>query len=367
MTRLRAALALAAVALAACAAPPPKTDARPATSSAPTPPPSASLAAPERDAGAAVAEVVDAGGVVDAGPRAPRVADVAPVLFPEASAIGERCPESLPEEARVRCFYDARYAPDPRAASIAHGLLARHGIVAGVERAHMMDGGYRGTLRITPAVPHGDARKHLAWLEASFADFERFFGDLARAPGDAGPPATIPYRYRPITLRFMRSDKCEGARCTPARTPSAYAWDWTIAYHLDGSLNTSEDAVRETMFHEIFHLNDQARDDWSIRALGPIFDRIVAKCGTRAACLAPYAPNDTMVRGGTYYAFQPGNGVREYAAELAVRYYKEQRAALRGERQPRPRFKCGNAENKAAWDAFVAELFGGVDRAPPCP
>ncbi len=154
-----------------------------------------------------------------------------------------------------------------------------------------------------------------------------------------------------------------GRRGWPASTKSSRL----IAYHLDGSLHTSEDAVRETMFHEIFHLNDQARDDWSVRALGPIFDRIVAKCGTRAACLAPYAPNDTMVRGGTYYAFQPGNGVREYAAELAVRYYKEERAALRGERQPRARFKCGNAENKAAWDAFVAELFGGVDRAPPCP
>ena len=47
----------------------------------------------------------------------------------------------------------------------------------------------------------------------------------------------------------------------------------------------------------------------------------------KAKCLAPFAPNDTKVRAtGTYYAFQPNNGdaVHEYAAELAVRYFKEQ-------------------------------------------
>ncbi len=299
-------------------------------------------------------------------PARPTLTDVAQILFADASDFrapwAQRCTEALPDDARVRCLFDVRYAPDARAASVAHGLFVRHGIVSGVEVAHRMDGGYRGLLEISPAVPRDGDRRHLTWLEASFADFERFFGDLEKG---AAPLAR--YRYRPITLRFMRSKKCEGATCTPARTPSAYAHHWTIAYHLDGSLHTSEDAVRETMFHEIFHLNDQAHGDWSDHGLGPTFDAIVKKCGVRASCLAPYAPNDTMVKGGTYYAFQPGNGVREYAAELAVRYYREERAALRGEKLGRARFKCGPAENVAAWDAFVAEFFGGIDRAPPCP
>jgi hypothetical protein len=149
-------------------------------------------------------------------------------------------------------------------------------------------------------------------------------------------------RCRPITLRFMRS--------VAARTPSAYASDWRVAWNLAGSLHTSPDAVRETLFHEIFHLNDEARssDGWSFGALGPIYDAIVKKCGARAACLAPYTPNDTMVRGGTYYSFQPGNDVREYAAELGLRYYREQRAVLRALPRPKP-FKCGPPENRRAW------------------
>ena len=49
------------------------------------------------------------------------------------------------------------------------------------------------------------------------------------------------YRWRPITLRFFRS--------VAARTPSAYADSWTVAYNLVGSLNKSADSVRETFFH----------------------------------------------------------------------------------------------------------------------
>jgi hypothetical protein len=129
---------------------------------------------------------------------------------------------------------------------------------------------------------------------------------------------------------------------------------------------TSADAVRETLFHEIFHLNDQAHGDWSARGLAPIFDAVVAKCGARSECLAPYAPNTTKVRGGTYYAFYPGNGVGEYAAELALRYYKEHRAVFH--KTPfGAAFKCGPAENAQAWKAIADEFFGAIDRTPPCP
>ncbi len=76
-----------------------------------------------------------------------------------------------------------------------------------------------------------------------------------------------------------------------------------------------------------------------------------------------------MVRGGTYYAFQPGNGeaVHEYAAELALRWYLEQRTVRRGDKLRRPAFKCGPPENRRAWDALVAEFFGGADAVPACP
>ena len=76
-----------------------------------------------------------------------------------------------------------------------------------------------------------------------------------------------------------------------------------------------------------------------------------------------------MVRGGTYYAFQPNNGdaVHEYAAELAVRYFKEQSrdAATRASSRARA-FKCGPAENARAWQALVDEFFAGRDLVPAC-
>ncbi len=73
------------------------------------------------------------------------------------------------------------------------------------------------------------------------------------------------------------------------------------------------------------------------------------------------------MRGGTFYAFQPGNGPGEYAAELAVRHYREHRAVLRGEKLADKPFKCGPAPNGAAWKPFVDEFWAGVDRVPACP
>ena len=190
-----------------------------------------------------------------------------------------------------------------------------------------------------------------------------FFGELQRfrdGSRDAGsrPLGPRPYRFRPITLRFMRS--------IAARTPAAYAHDWTVAYNFVGTLNVSADAVRETMFHEIFHLNDASHGGWSPAALGATFDVVAKKCGTAIPCLAPYTPNETIVRGGTYYSFQPGNGVMEYAAELALRYYREQRAALR--KLPKVKaFKCGPPENAKAWTLMRDEFFEGIDAVPACP
>ena len=139
-----------------------------------------------------------------------------------------------------------------------------------------------------------------------------------------------------------------------------------MAYNVNGSIDTSADRVRETLFHEIFHLDDADHGDWSPRHLTSIQDAIERKCGTRTPCLAPYAPTSTIVRRGTFYAFQPGNDVHEYAAEVALRWYEEQRAVVRGEPRVRPAFKCGPDENRRAWEAIAEEFFGGADLVPGC-
>ena len=288
------------------------------------------------------------------------------ILFADKTsptAVLAACPSSLPADARIRCLYDERYRGDPKAASVAHELWVKWRIVAGVEIAHTMDGGYRGMIRLEPAVPVGADRKHLEWVAAAMADFDVFFAEVEKyqlRSADAGARTAIPkpFRFRPITLRFMRS--------IGARTPAAYAHDWTVAYNFMGTLNVSADAVRETMFHEIFHLNDAAHGGWAPKALGKLFDFAAKKCGVATPCLTPYTPNDTIVRGGTYYAFQPGNGVGEYAAELALRYYREQRAILRGLPKVKP-FKCGPAQNAEAWALMRDEFFEGVDVVPTCP
>jgi hypothetical protein len=235
-------------------------------------------------------------------------------------------------------------------------LFSKFSVSAGVAPDHTIDGGFRGTIHLVPAPPEGQDKKHIAWVLASYKDFDAFFTAL-----EDRAKKKVPYRVNRVAFRFMRS--------VGRTTPSAYANDWTVSYNVQGSLNTSEDAVRDTLFHEIFHLNDQEHGDWSPRTLSDVFDPIVKKCGTNMTCLAPYAPNDTVVRGGTYYAFQPNNGlaVREYAAELAVRYLKEHRAVLKGSRPPPGKpFKCINDENKKTWERMRDEFFAGVDLTKEC-
>lgn len=309
------------------------------------------------------------GGPDVAGEGAPRAAEHRPtfrevldVLFVDRAASSSAlsaCPESLAEEARERCLYDLRFEGDAEAATLAHEMLLRWNTVAGVESAHTMDGGYRGLIHLVPAVPIARDRKHLEWVAAAMRDFDRFFAELgAYGREHEVRSGQTPYRFRALTIRFARS--------TNTNRPSAYASGWTIAYNVAGSINVDADRVRETMFHEIFHLNDGARGGWSQRALATIFDGVAKRCGTSTTCLAPYSPGDTMVRGGTYYSFQPGNGVVEYAAELALRFYREQRAALRSLKLGGRPFKCGPPENARAWALMKDEFFGGIDATPPC-
>lgn len=342
-----------AVLFSGCASPsPPPAPAQAATAPAPAELPSA----------VAIADAPDAGPVA-AAPEPPL--DVAPILFPDAATTppsAARCASIQDERGRTRCLFTARYEGDSEALRIAVELHETSGDVAGVQVEQDMDGGFRGKIHLVPEPPVGKHRRHLAWIAFARRDLDAFFASLA--PDARGP---IRFRHRPLAYRFFRS--------VGRTTPSAYAEGFTVSYNVSGSLHASAEAVRDTIFHEVFHLNDAAHGDWSMRALREIFDSIVARCGTRVACLKPYAPGDTMVRGGTYYAFQPDNGesVHEYAAELALRYFREQRAARVDEKpSPKPgaaapgRFKCGPDENRRAWTAIVDEFFGGADATPSC-
>ncbi len=284
---------------------------------------------------------------------APRVGDAAAqaVLFdalPDPGAV-ERCSAATEP---IPCLLRARFSKDPKAAALALELFQRTGSVAGVLPEEDFEGGYRGTIHLVPQLPVGAERVHLERVRAALFGFDDFFAALAKEAGTAPR-----YRWRALELRFFRSIK--------KRTPAAFALGWTVAYNTNGTLNGSERAVRDLLFHEIFHLNDRDHGLWSERALASTFDAIVARCGTKLACLAPYAPGWLVVRGGTYYAFMPGNGVQEYAAELSQAYLREQLESLAG-RPPKRPFKCGPPENARAWKLLADEFFAGVDLVPAC-
>jgi len=245
---------------------------------------------------------------------------------------------------------------DKKAKAIAESLNADLEHVVDVGPDEIMNGGYRGKIHLVPELPEGKYRQQLVWVDKALRSIDDFFTGFDKKPS---------YRWRTLHLNFVRS--------VGKRTPSAYATGWTITHNVVGSLLTSERGVRETYFHELFHLNDFDHGDWSAKTLTNDYDAIVKKCGAVGAkavkCLAPFAPNDTKVRAsGTYYAFQPNNGdaVHEYAAELAVRYFKEQSEMAASGKLARSAFKCGPTENARAWKGLVDEFFGGQDLVPPC-
>jgi len=273
--------------------------------------------------------------------------------------------------ARIRCLVARRYERDARAARLARAVYDLTGTVVGLEPARRMDGGWRGKLRLVPALLVGRHRRHLKRIAVALRDIDSFFKGLAKhakrgGAGRAGRGAAIRYRWTALAFKAFRS--------VGRATPSAYAWGWTVAYNVNGSLLRHQRGVRQTLFHELFHLNDRHHKDWSDRVLQGLHRRIILRCtrgrGKRSrlskGCLKPYAPHRTTVRGGVYYAFHPESGVGEYGAELAVRYFLEQRGVLsKSRRRPAP-FKCRTPENARAWRLIAAEFFGGVDLVPAC-
>lgn len=296
----------------------------------------------------------DADATAEAAQAATSANDAEKVLF-----VAEPAPSGCREgddAARIRCLLEARYASDPAARALALDLHLTTGGLAGLLPAQEIDGGYRGNIQLVPELPVGVHRKHLGWVRDAMREIDAFFVELGRSSGEP-----LRYRWREIDFRFFRS--------VGRTTPSAFTeGTWEVAYNVAGSLVSSGPAVRETLYHEIFHINDWAHGEWS-KALEPIVSTIVARCGTRSTCLAPYTPTKMMVRSGTYYAFQPDNGsmTMEYAAELATRFFEEQSAAMGGRPRSEPAFKCGPVENGRAWQLLASEFFGGRDLVPACP
>ncbi len=303
----------------------------------------------------AAASATPSGGEKKKTPPSIGVEEAVALLYPEGRPEKNGCAGSKPEE-EIRCWIALRYADDKKGLATALAFYDELGSVPGLEHEHVMEGGFRGSIHLVPERPIGLYQKHFDWVLDAQREIKTVFDAI-----ESRETKPLGYRYRPVGWKFMRS---------PGRTtPSAYADAWQVGYNVSGSLNTSMTAIRDTMVHEIFHLNDEEHQNWSRHTLGKLFDGIVAKCGTKIACLKPYAPMKTTVRGGTYYSFQPDNGdaVHEYSAELASRFFLETRAVLRKEKLADPPFKCGPPENAESWKAIVDEFFGGVDLVPDCP
>lgn len=265
------------------------------------------------------------------------------------------CPETSAREARIECLLQARYAEDPQASQVAVDLYRQTGAVAGLDVDHVMDGGYRGMLHLVPDLAIGAKRIHLVWVRDALVAARDF---VAAVNAQTTGGAALRFRVNDLKIKFFRSVK--------ARTPSAYADGFTLAYNTSGSLNTSANAVRDTLFHELYHSNDEDHGDFSVRSLSAIHEAILGRCGAATPCLAPFAPTDTVVRGGTYYAFQPGNDVREYGAEVASRYFSETREILAGKKPKKKLFRCGPKENAEAFQKVANEMFGGFVAGPDC-
>ena len=196
------------------------------------------------------------------------VAVVQALLFGDAHA-----PDCSKHADPVACLIDARFAKDSKAQALADRPLRARAVTSprlGVDE--IMDGGFRGKIHLVPEPPIGKYRKHLEWVSAAAGSLDDFFTkqfDGKRSRTIAG-----------ATSRFASCARSASTRRAPTRDLGANDV-WTIEYNVEGSLLTSETGVRETIVHELFHINDEAHKDWSQHTLANDFNAIVKKCGTK--------------------------------------------------------------------------------------
>lgn len=131
----------------------------------------------------------------------------------------------------TECLIEDAYAADSKAQELALALFRDTGTIAGVGPEEVMDGGYRGKIRLVPQLPLGVYRKHLTWTDGALRSIDAFFAELF-----ANQTTAPNYRWRALSLRFVRSIN--------KRTPSAYAFGWTIEHNVEGSLLTSAPGTR---------------------------------------------------------------------------------------------------------------------------
>jgi hypothetical protein len=264
----------------------------------------------------------------------------------------EACPSTLDEVGRIRCLISLRYADEIESKKWALTLYAETGSLAGLLPEETNQDSKGKKVQLKPARPIGRNKEHLIWIVDAMREYAHFFEELSKRQ-----TKPIVMQYRPLDFRFFYTEA--------GGTPSAFAVGRNIGYNLNGTVNVHEEAVRDTLFHEIFHLNDVWQDNFSARILAPIESRVLATCKGNVKCLEAYAPTDTTMNGKPY-AFTDGGAGKEYAAELALRYFREQRLMIDGKPLPIPAFKCGPPENKEAMGLLVDAFFGGVDLVPAC-
>jgi hypothetical protein len=287
----------------------------------------------------------------------------AALLYPESTDYdlrrkeGEACKDG-DDHKQIICLLERKYT-DKKDSDLAVKLYETVGAVAGLEVGHTREVGYRGIIQFVPELPIGIYQKQLVWVLEGFTDIDSMLRSF-----ETTAKKEMPYRWYDMELKFYRTVK--------RKTPNAYATRWEMAYNVVGSMFKSQAVVTETLFHEIFHMNDEEHGVWSEKFLNDSYLKIIEGCSVKGKkvpdtkCLAPYSPGSVKVIGGTYYSFQPGNDVREYAAELALRYYQEQHAYWKEDKKKMKPFKCMTEVNATNWKLMVDEFFLGVDLVPEC-
>jgi len=283
------------------------------------------------------------------------------------------CESFASPSTRARCLIDFRFSADHEARLLARALYEHSHVLPAISPRVEIEG-YRGTrVAILPATPIDKQRHHLRWLRRSLDSFESFISEVS-----ARAPRKVTFDVRPEVIVFFRT--------AGSSYPSAFVDGRAISYNLDGPLHRRWRDMHETLFHELFHVNDGQRDNWSEQQLVGVFDAILDRCSASSAkgvgserCFRPFAPypfsaskartdpGAAATAHDALYAFdERTREVREYAAEVALRYFLEHERIFNHEEPIRPPFKCLNALNARAWTLMADEFFGGLDLAPRC-
>ena len=139
-------------------------------------------------------------------------------LLPSLLLLLTLAPAADAQSSPARDALAVRFAPDPEAQLLALSLYDADGDDVDTLPAEAFDGGYRGVVRLVPALPVG-AERATIWTgsRGALRDFDTFFAALGRygAPGTAGRGGSTCGSSAP------------SARRRPTRSPGAGPWPTT--------------------------------------------------------------------------------------------------------------------------------------------